>query len=61
MLRSLPGLSMCLALTACGQHGAAPSEQSGAPPAIAYEAHLAAGVGVPAGATLRNPHESSRR
>ncbi|TLY66893.1 MAG: hypothetical protein E6K46_11845, partial [Gammaproteobacteria bacterium] len=57
MLRSLPGLSMCLALTACGQHGAAPSEQSGAPPAIAYEAHLAAGVRVPAGATLRNPHE----
>ncbi len=57
MLRSLPGLSMCLALAACGQHGAAPSEQSGAPPAIAYEAHLAAGVRVPAGATLRNPHE----
>src|SRR2546430_11645176 len=26
-------------------------------PAIAYEAHLAAGVRVPAGATLRNPHE----
>jgi prolyl oligopeptidase len=58
MLRFLPGLLSCVTLAACGQHAAAPSQQSGAPPAIAYEAHVAAGGRVPAGGTLRNPHES---
>jgi cytochrome c oxidase cbb3-type subunit III len=47
------------AALACCARTAAPPAAPGAgapPPAIAYEAHLAAGGIVPAGGTLRNPH-----
>ncbi len=55
-LRSVPlGL---LVLCACTQRGASPaaSVASAAPPAVAYEAHVAAGGNVPPGGTLHNPH-----
>jgi cytochrome c oxidase cbb3-type subunit 3 len=46
-----------LALAACSRQGAAPAPQAtSAPPAIAYEAHIAAGGLVPPGGLLRNPH-----
>jgi cytochrome c oxidase cbb3-type subunit III len=45
------------ALVSCAQRTAPPAASaSGPPPAIAYEAHLAAGGVVPPGGTLRNPH-----
>jgi cytochrome c oxidase cbb3-type subunit III len=52
-------LASCLALVACGAHKtAAPSPATASsPPAIVYEAHVAAGGIAPAGASLRNPHE----
>lgn len=51
-------LPACLALAACVQHAPPPSvaQPSAALPAIAYEAHLAAGGIAPPGGTLRNPH-----
>ncbi len=46
------------ALAACARTAAPPAAPGAGspPPAIAYEAHLAAGGIVPAGGTLRNPH-----
>jgi cytochrome c oxidase cbb3-type subunit 3 len=46
-----------LALLSCAQHRdtAGPAPGSG-PPAIAYEAHVAAGGNVPSGGVLSNPH-----
>jgi cytochrome c oxidase cbb3-type subunit 3 len=56
-----PSLLSCLAVASCGRHAAAPSQQAGAPPpAIRYEAHLAAGGIAPAGAAPRNPHQGDR-
>ena len=58
MRPGLPGLVLaCLTLSACGPHAAAPTAQSGAPPAVAFESHIAAGGQPPAGATLHNPHD----
>ncbi|TLY73611.1 MAG: hypothetical protein E6K43_10515 [Gammaproteobacteria bacterium] len=57
----LTWLLACLALASCGRHAAAPSPQAGAPPpAIRYEAHLAAGGIAPAGAAPSNPHQGDR-
>jgi len=52
------GLAACAALAACARNAAPPtaSGADAAPPAVAYEAHLAAGGLVPAGGVLRNPH-----
>jgi cytochrome c oxidase cbb3-type subunit 3 len=45
-------------LAACGRQSATPApETSAAPPAVRYEAHLAAGGVAPPGGTLRNPHQ----
>ena len=50
-------LSLSL-LAACGRHSATPApETSAAPPAVRYEAHVAAGGVAPPGGTLRNPHQ----
>lgn len=47
----------CAALGACTRQTAAPAQTTPAsPPAIAYEAHLAAGGIAPPGGTLTNPH-----
>ena len=47
----------CLMLVACERQGAAPAQQAAsAPPAIRYEAHLAAGGLAPVGGALQNPH-----
>ncbi|HUO19051.1 MAG TPA: c-type cytochrome [Steroidobacteraceae bacterium] len=47
----------CAALGACARQAAAPAPvTSAAPPAVAYEAHLAAGGIAPPGGTLTNPH-----
>jgi cytochrome c oxidase cbb3-type subunit III len=44
-------------LTVCARQAPPPEASANAPPpAIAYEAHLAAGGIIPAGGTLRNPH-----
>jgi cytochrome c oxidase cbb3-type subunit III len=50
---------LVLGLCACSQRSTGPAAPvaSGAPPAVAYEAHVAAGGNVPPGAALRNPHE----
>ena len=59
----LPALSLvaCLVLGSCSQQSATPLQKAAtpatAPPAVAYEAHLAAGGIAPPGATLHNPHE----
>jgi cytochrome c oxidase cbb3-type subunit 3 len=51
-------LLWCALLVSCTQQSSPPAQKPSAPrPAIAYEAHLAAGGIVPAGALLRNPHE----
>jgi cytochrome c oxidase cbb3-type subunit III len=57
MRRTLP--LVCLALSACGQHAASPAGNNAPapPPAVAYEAHVAAGGFVPPGGSLHNPHE----
>ena len=53
-----PWLLTCLAVTSCSRQAAAPSQEAGAPPpAIRYEAHIAAGGIAPPGAALRNPHQ----
>ena len=50
-------LLACAALSACSRQPAAPAAATNAaPPAIAYEAHLAAGGIAPPGGTLTNPH-----
>ncbi|HEV2285514.1 MAG TPA: c-type cytochrome [Steroidobacteraceae bacterium] len=47
----------CAALGACARQTAVPVQATSAsPPAIAYEAHLAAGGIAPGGGTLTNPH-----
>lgn len=46
----------CASLACCARTAAPPAPQAAAPPAIAYEAHLAAGGIAPPGGTLRNPH-----
>ncbi|TLY49118.1 MAG: hypothetical protein E6K50_10630, partial [Gammaproteobacteria bacterium] len=51
-----PSLLTCLAVASCSRHAAVPSQQAGTPPpAIRYEAHLAAGGIAPPGAALLNP------
>ena len=53
-----PSLLTCLAVASCSRHAAVPSQQAGTPPpAIRYEAHLAAGGIAPPGAALRNPDQ----
>jgi len=53
-----PWLLTYLAVTSCSRQAAAPSQEAGAPPpAIRYEAHIAAGGIAPPGAALRNPHQ----
>jgi mono/diheme cytochrome c family protein len=44
------------ALLSCARQQAPAGPQSLAPPAVRYEAHLAAGGTLPPGATLTNPH-----
>lgn len=60
-MRSLipPALLSCVALMCCARQGGAPTpaQQSAAPPAISYEAHIPAGGTTPPGGTLRNPHQ----
>jgi mono/diheme cytochrome c family protein len=48
----------CAVLASCARTAAPPPAQgaAGAPPAVAYEAHLAAGGIAPPGGVLRNPH-----
>jgi len=48
-------LSVC-ALMSCARHSAPPPARAASPPAVAYQAHLAAGGIAPTGGTLRNPH-----
>jgi len=53
-----PGLLTCLAVASCSRQAAEPSQGAGAPPpAIRYEAHIAASGIAPPGAALRNPHQ----
>jgi len=55
---SAPAVLASVTLSACAQHASAPAAQTGAtPPAIAYEAHVAAGGIAPSGGTLRNPRQ----
>jgi cytochrome c oxidase cbb3-type subunit III len=57
--RLAPPLLACAALAACGSSRnvpSAPQQSAAAPPAVQYEAHLAAGGVAPPGADLRNPH-----
>lgn len=44
------------ALLGCGQRSTPPVQVRTTPPAVRYEAHLAAGDIAPPGVTLRNPH-----
>jgi mono/diheme cytochrome c family protein len=53
---ALAALLCALALAACARHNATPTAAA-VVPAVAYQAHLAAGGVAPGGATLRNPHE----
>jgi len=58
---SAPGalalLVVAASLGSCARGGApAAAGAAATPPAIAYEAHLAAGGAIPPGAVLRNPH-----
>jgi cytochrome c oxidase cbb3-type subunit 3 len=52
-------LLAALALSACQQRALLPASNAAPllPPAVAYEAHEAAGGRVPPGGTLRNPHQ----
>jgi cytochrome c oxidase cbb3-type subunit 3 len=55
--RTLPAFLACVALASCGRPAAPPAAASSAtPPAIAYEAHVAAGGIAPTGGVLSNPH-----
>jgi mono/diheme cytochrome c family protein len=58
VLLAMQLLIACAALASCEGRGVGSSAQPAAsvPPAIRYEAHLAAGGGVPPGAVLRNPN-----
>jgi cytochrome c oxidase cbb3-type subunit III len=49
-------LLSCVALSGCGERSAPPAQAASPPPAVRYEAHLAAGDIAPPGATLHNPH-----
>jgi mono/diheme cytochrome c family protein len=50
-------LLVCVSLAACARSAPPPAPgASSAPPAIAYEAHVAAGGIAPAGGVLTNPH-----
>src|SRR5579863_9515408 len=50
-----------LVLSACQQRAATSTARAAAsPPAIAYEAHVAAGGLVPPGGTLHNPHQGDK-
>ena len=62
MRRSLvPALLACLAGASCGQPATGPAQQAGTPPpAVRYEAHVAAGGRAPAGGVLRNPHQGDQ-
>jgi cytochrome c oxidase cbb3-type subunit 3 len=54
-------LLAALALGACQRRAATPATNATAPPpAVAYEAHVAAGGRVPPGGTLHNPHEGDQ-
>lgn len=59
--RQHPAFLACMALVSCARQAPPPSSPTPSPnsppPAIAYEAHLAAGGVVPAGGVLRNPHD----
>ena len=46
----------CMILAACARSAPPGSAASAAPPAVAYEAHVAAGGIAPGGGELRNPH-----
>ena len=47
----------CMTLAACARSAPPPAAgASSAPPAIAYEAHVAAGGTAPVGGVLKNPH-----
>jgi cytochrome c oxidase cbb3-type subunit 3 len=54
--------TVSLVLSACAPHTGAPPAAStpAAPPAVAYEAHVAAGGIVPPGGTLHNPHQGDK-
>lgn len=55
----LPGAAVllaCAALAACARGAAPGATPAGPPPAIAYEAHVAAGSVLPPGGVLHNPH-----
>ncbi len=57
-LRPAACSALLLLSAGCAQHAAAPAGAStpGAPPAVAYEAHVNAGGMPPPGGTLANPH-----
>jgi cytochrome c oxidase cbb3-type subunit III len=50
---AVPG---CVILAACARSAGPAPEASATPPAIAYEAHVAAGGIAPTGGVLKNPH-----
>jgi len=51
----------CLLLAACDHRDPEPAAQgAAAPPAVAYEAHVAAGGVAPPGGTLSNPHQGDK-
>jgi len=55
--RALAGtLLVCAALSGCAKYQAPAAQAAPSPPAVRYEAHLAAGEIAPSGATPRNPH-----
>ena len=54
LVRSLLG---CLALASCARQHAPSAQPAAAPPAVRYDAHIAAAGVPPPGATLHNPHE----
>ena len=53
-------LLAALALSACQQRAATPAANATPPPAVAYEAHLAAGGRIPPGGTMHNPHQGDQ-
>jgi cytochrome c oxidase cbb3-type subunit 3 len=55
-VRALLTLLASVTVASCARPAAPPAAASQTPPAIAYEAHVAAGGIVPAGGVLRNPH-----
>jgi cytochrome c oxidase cbb3-type subunit III len=57
----MPLLIVGIALASCERHSGGPSSQPAAPvpPAIRYDAHVAAGGAAVPGAVLRNPHSGN--